>query len=269
VTHFSELSEYKEIKQTTITRNGPNNSQTEVTREVTERRVERTDRTGSGAKALLQTNEQPGHAFIRGVSHINIGVTDLPLAIDYYQRLFNVTPVRIFEQFRNIGFAQAAGFLDQPEQVSVSIAFVEIPGTGLTLELMQYHNPPAQKVVRAYKVNAVGGVRHIALKVVDIDLAFAHVKSLPENQLINASPEYKPFKIDPIQASEFRLYDSDLEADKAEKDQVCRIVGNIRYFYFIDPHGVQWDFEQGHAGIGTDTGPEPEPEPDIDAQNGE
>ena len=79
--------------------------------------------------------------------------------------------------------------------------------------------------------------------------------------------KYKPFKIDPIQVSEFRLYDPDLEADKAEKDQVCRIVGNIRYFYFIDPHGVQWEFEQGHAGIGTDTGPEPEP--DIDAQNGE
>ena len=59
MTHFSELSEYKEIKHTTITRNGPDNSQTEVTREVTERRVERTDRSESGAKALIQTNENP------------------------------------------------------------------------------------------------------------------------------------------------------------------------------------------------------------------
>ena len=256
MTLFSELTEYKETKETTITRGGPGDIQTKVTREVTERRVERTDRqnpaSADSSKVLTETRAQPAHAFIRGVSHINIGVTDLAQAIEYYQRLLGVTPVRVFEKFRNLGFARSAGFLDEPEQVSVSIAFVEIPGADLTLELMQYHNPPAQNVVRAYKVNAVGGVRHIALKVVDIDRAFAHVKSLPENQLINAAPEYQPFTIDPIQANEFRLYDAALEANEQEKAKVCGIVGKIRYFYFIDPNGVQWEFEQGHTDIGTD-----------------
>jgi maltose O-acetyltransferase len=255
VTLFSELTEYKEIKETTITQGGSEDQQTKVTREVTERRVKRIDRQSPANPAkeeLTDTLAPPAHAFIRGVSHINIGVADLPQAIEYYQRLFDVTPVRVFENFRNRGFARSAGFLDEPEQVSVSIAFVEIPGTDLTLELMQYHNPPAQNVVRAYKVNAVGGVRHIALKVDDIDRAFAHVKSLPENQLINASPEYRPFTIDPIQATEFRLYDAALEANEEEKAKVCRIVGNIRYFYFIDPNGVQWEFEQGHTDMGTE-----------------
>jgi maltose O-acetyltransferase len=255
VTLFSELTEYKETKETTITRGGPGAVQTKVTREVTERRVERTDRQGptpaEGSKVLTDARAQPAHAFIRGVSHINIGVTDLTQAIEYYQRLLGVTPVRVFEKFRNRGFARSAGFLDEPERVSVSIAFVEIPGTDLTLELMQYHNPPAQNIVRAYKVNAVGGVRHIALKVDDIDRAFAHVKSLAENQMINADPKYQPFKIDPIQTTEFRFYDAALEANEPEKAKVCRIVGNIRYFYFIDPNGVQWEFEQGHTDIGT------------------
>ena len=27
---------------------------------------------------------------------------------------------------------------------------------------------------------------------------------------------------------------------------MCRIVGSIRFFYFLDPYGVQPEFEQGH-----------------------
>lgn len=41
-----------------------------------------------------------------------------------------------------------------------------------------------------------------------------------------------------------------MENNQAAKQSVCDIVSKIRYFYFIDKYGIQWEFEQGHSDIG-------------------
>ena len=67
-------------------------------------------------------------------AHINIVVDDIDEGIKYYEQLLEAKPIQIFREFSNIGFAKAAGFLEHPELVKLSIAFMEIPGTKLTLE---------------------------------------------------------------------------------------------------------------------------------------
>jgi maltose O-acetyltransferase len=34
------------------------------------------------------------------------------------------------------------------------------------------------------------------------------------------------------------------------KQKAADILGNTKYFYFIDKYGLQWEFEQGHTDIG-------------------
>jgi maltose O-acetyltransferase len=71
-------------------------------------------------------------------------------------------------------------------------------------------------------------------------------------RLINDSDKYKPYKIDKIKPSEFIFFDDKFESDPAQKDKVCEIVGNIRYFYIVDKYGIQWELEAGHTDIGSD-----------------
>ncbi|MEJ2044764.1 MAG: VOC family protein [Reinekea sp.] len=247
---FKEVTEIREVTEVNIIRDSVTDKITENKKETHERRVERHEikQALPGQKWLAEFHAIP-HPFIRGVSHINIGVPDLERAIDFYSQLLAVEPLQAFDHFRNTGFARSAGFLDNPEEVEVSIAFVAVPGTQLTLELMQYHMPVAVDKVRPMAVNDVGGVRHIALKVENIDAAFAHVKSIPGIRLINPARDYQPFRIDPITVEEFRFFDLAQETDRKQKEDVCNIVAAIRYFYFIDPYGVQWEFEQGHSDL--------------------
>ncbi len=69
----------------------------------------------------------------KGLGHINIVVDDMMAAIDFYKNLFGAIPRQFFPHFNNKGFAKSAGFIDNPEQVDVSIAFMEIPGLGFLL----------------------------------------------------------------------------------------------------------------------------------------
>ena len=251
-----EVEERRDVKETVVTRNLSEGTETRTVRETREVKSLRPVAFDNGKSNRAQRsnaleNDARSHRFIRGVSHVNIGVSNLEVAVEFYQRLFDATPLRTFENFRNAGFSKSAGFLDNPDEVEVSIAFLEIPEANLTLELMQYHSPAVRNRIQRYQVNDVGGVRHIALKVDDIELAFEHIKSIQEVELINSSDEYRPFKISNISSDEFRFYDIEFETDRKEKQKVCDIVAGIRYFYFVDPYGVQWEFEQGHTDLGT------------------
>jgi hypothetical protein len=35
------------------------------------------------------------------------------------------------------------------------------------------------------------------------------------------------------------------------KEAICEIVKGIRFFYAVDRYGIEWEFEEGHADIGT------------------
>lgn len=94
-------------------------------------------------------------------AHINIVVDDIDEGIKYYEQLLEAKPIQIFREFSNIGFAKAAGFLEHPELVKLSIAFMEIPGTKLTLELMEYYEPVTTDAKHREDVNKINGVRHV------------------------------------------------------------------------------------------------------------
>lgn len=185
----------------------------------------------------------------KGLGHISLNVNDIDAAAEYYADLFGAKKLQKFPHLRNEGFAKSAGFLDEPDKVDVSIVFLEIPGTPVHLELFCYHNPTGTQNINYYRTNDMGGPRHICLRVTDINAAFDSLKN-KEITLINQSVEYKPFKIDTITPEAFFFYDKTLDADLNEKKKVCNIIGNTRYFYFIDKYGIQWEFEQGHDDIG-------------------
>lgn len=186
-----------------------------------------------------------------GLSHINIVVENISEGIEYYKKIFNAIPLQEFPHFKNIGFAKSAGFLETPENIDVSIVFLQIPNTNITLELMQYHSPKAVNKIEFNKLTyQSGNVGHIALKVNDIDKAFAYLKTCPEVKLISQNKEYKPYKIDQITVDEFKFFDKTLEKSQADKENVCDIVSQIKYFYFIDKYGIQWELEEGHSDIG-------------------
>ena len=171
---------------------------------------------------------------IKGLGHVNIVVDDINEAISFYKNLFDATPIQIFPHFKNIGFAKSAGFMSSPETVDVSIAFVLIEAANLFIELMEYHSPRGAHEIRKYDTNDMGGPRHICLQVENIDDAFSTIKANQDVRLISAHNNYAPYKIDSISSDEFRFFDESQEQDKSAKNNVCEIVGQIRYFYFID-----------------------------------
>ncbi|PIQ43834.1 MAG: bleomycin resistance protein [Gammaproteobacteria bacterium CG11_big_fil_rev_8_21_14_0_20_46_22] len=186
---------------------------------------------------------------IHGLGHINIVVDNIEKAMTYYENLLGATPQQLFPHFRNVGFSKSAGFMDKPEAVEVSIGFLHVRGANFFIELMEYHYPKGDQTIHYRKTNDVGGPRHVCLQVTDIDDAFNFIKT-QEVKLISDHPDYKPYKISAITPDEFKFYDEQKENSVREKQAVCDIIGGIRYFYFIDQYGIQWECEEGHSDIG-------------------
>lgn len=127
---------------------------------------------------------------------------------------------------------------------------MSLPGTSFTIEIMEYHNPLGRCEPIVFHANDVSGARHVALKVTNIEEAFLHIKSQPDAMLINTSPEYRVFQIGETKPEDFYYFDKQKEADNAAKKAAADILGTVKYFYFIDKYGLQWEFEQGHTDIG-------------------
>ncbi len=204
------------------------------------------------------------------LGHVNIVVDDLEEATAFYRQAFGAVPRQTFPHFRNVGFAKAAGVLEQPDELDVSIRFLELPTReGLMLELMQYHSPGQAGATFSTRPQEAGGLGHIALRVNNIDEAFEALKGLKGVRMVHSSPEYRPFRIDPIGPSEFRFHDDALEADPQAKQSVCAMVASIKYFYFVDPYGIRWELEQGHSDTGSKVVAPPAAGPAPDSPTGE
>ncbi len=183
---------------------------------------------------------------LKSFGHISIVVDDVDRATQFYRESLGAVPVHEAAHFKNIGFAKGAGFLNNPGEVDVSIRFLTLPlAAPVFLELMQYHAPVGNGHVRDAKTNDVGGPRHICLRVENADEAFEHLKGCPGVRMINGSPDYKPYKLDTVSAHQVRLFDPQLEANPQAKEQMCELVGKLKFFYFVDPYGVQWEIEEG------------------------
>lgn len=185
-----------------------------------------------------------------GLSHVCIFVDDVEEAFRYYERILGAVPVQYIPHWKNKGFFQAGGFIEEAEEGDVSIGFMDVPGTKLTIELMCYHNPKGRQEPVFFKANDISGARHVALKIVDIEEAFEHIKSQPDATLINTSDDYRVYQISETYPDDFRYLDPEKEADAEAKEKAAQILGNTKYFYFLDKYGTQWEFEQGHSDIG-------------------
>jgi methylmalonyl-CoA/ethylmalonyl-CoA epimerase len=182
---------------------------------------------------------------LKSFGHINIVVDDVEGATQFYRDSLSAVPVHEAAHFKNIGFAKGAGFLRDPGEVDVSIRFLALPSpTPIFLELMQYHAPAGNCSVRRAKTNDLGGPRHICLQVENADDAFEHLRGCPGVRMINESPDYKPHKLDRVSPQQVRLFDPALEANPQSKEQMCEVVGRLKFFYFVDPYGVQWEIEE-------------------------
>lgn len=193
---------------------------------------------------------QPELPNIVGLSHICIFVDDMEQAVDYYRALLGVQLDHCLSHWRNKGFFQAGGFVDEAADGDVSIAFVNVPGTKLTLELMQYHYPKGRTEPVIFAANDVSGARHVALKVTNIEAAFAHIQSMPDTRLINETEAYRVYQISKTRPEEVRFFDQAPGETDERNAETANILGQVRYFYFIDRYGLQWEFEQGHTDIG-------------------
>ncbi|MBU3819933.1 MAG: VOC family protein [Candidatus Faecalibacterium intestinavium] len=187
---------------------------------------------------------------IIGLSHICIFVDDMEKAVEYYRALLGVQPDHCLSHWKNKGFFQAGGFVEQADEGDVSIAFVNVPGTKLTLELMQYHSPKGRTEPVIFAANDVSGARHVALKVTNIEEAFAHIQAMPDTRLINETEAYRVYQISETRPSEVRFFDQAPGQTDERNDETARILSKVRYFYFIDRYGLQWEFEEGHTDIG-------------------
>ena len=161
--------------------------------------------------------------YIVGISHLNIIVSDIDYATEFYGRTLgfvqahNVRGPMDYKGYTGASFARDAGFLDG--NVKVDIRFLKHPTIGMHIELMKYHQPIGSQEVIYRNTNDLGGIRHVALEVSDAEKAFDYLKEQLDVRMINESSDYGP-----------------PEALGS---------GRIKFFYWLDPWGVQWEMEEG------------------------
>ena len=108
---------------------------------------------------------------IRGIDHINIVVADLARSVKFYTEV--------------LGFTRTNDVMMEGEWIETIIglrgvkglvAFVELPGGGPRLELLQYVAPPGAVLAENSRVNT-HGLRHIALRVDDMTAMAARLRA--------------------------------------------------------------------------------------------
>ncbi len=168
---------------------------------------------------------------VLGISHINVVVDDIEKATEFYARTLGFEPAfnddgeMYYCDVNMPSFANNAGFVGQ--EVIVDVRFLHHKDSGLYLELMHYQSPQGNQEIEVKATNDLGGPRHIALEVANIDEAYRFLKAQADVSLINSSKDYGP----PEELTPFP----------------------IKFFYWIDPWGVQWEMEQGRP-MGTAVG---------------
>jgi catechol 2,3-dioxygenase-like lactoylglutathione lyase family enzyme len=165
---------------------------------------------------------------VQALSHLNVVVDDIEVATEFYRTVLG------FEQASNdvgpmdyprvdlASFARDAGFDDG--RVDLDIRFLKHPEVGLYLELFTYHHPKGDQNVQRKRTNDMGGLRHVALEVPDAVAAHAFIRA---QQQAYAS--------------------RGLRIEILGQDHVPEELTPFPYkfFYWIDPWGVQWEMEEG------------------------
>ena len=61
-----------------------------------------------------------------GLSHVCIFVDDVMEAFQYYERILGAVPNQHIPHWKNKGFFQAGGFIEEAEEGEVSIGFMDV-----------------------------------------------------------------------------------------------------------------------------------------------
>jgi catechol 2,3-dioxygenase-like lactoylglutathione lyase family enzyme len=165
---------------------------------------------------------------VHGISHLNVVVDDIEVATEFYRAVLG------FEQAVNddgpmdypgvdlASFARDAGFEDG--RVDLDIRFLKHPEVGVYLELFTYRHPKGEQTIQRRRTNDLGGIRHVALEVPDAVAAHAFIRA------------------------QQRAYTRrGLRIEILSQDHVPEELTSFPYkfFYWIDPWGVQWEMEEG------------------------
>lgn len=165
---------------------------------------------------------------VKAISHFNVVVDDIEIATEFYHTVLGFEPAVNDDGPMNYpgvdlaSFARDAGFEDG--KVNLDIRLLRHPQMGIYLELMTYHYPKGDQTIHRRGTNDLGGIRHVAIEVPDAVAAHEFVQSQQQAY--------------------------------AKRGLIIDILGNdhvpeelapfpIKFFYWIDPWGVQWEVEQG------------------------
>ncbi|GAK82603.1 ThiJ/PfpI family protein [Vibrio ponticus] len=184
------------------------------------------------SKQLLTNIATPNDPskYITSVSHLNIIVDDVEKATAFYKRTLGFE--NAFDAQGNpmdyphltlASFAKDAGFEDG--KVDVDIRFLHHPTAGLYLELMCYHTPKGEQTITIKNTNDMGGIRHAALEVSDIMVAFNYLKDQPGVEIVR--------------------YPDGRNNDEGLSPPMVLSPFPMSFFYWRDQYGVQWEMECG------------------------
>jgi catechol 2,3-dioxygenase-like lactoylglutathione lyase family enzyme len=158
---------------------------------------------------------------VGAISHINVVVNDtVDIGLEYYKSVLGFEPasnadgLMDYRAIANIGFCVDAGFEDG--DCVVDIIFLKHPIINLYLELFYYYKPVGDLNITLKSANDAGGVRHVALEVLDAVETYNTLQGMDHKGIFITKET--PIPLDPFPYT---------------------------FFYWIDKYGVQWEFEQG------------------------
>jgi catechol 2,3-dioxygenase-like lactoylglutathione lyase family enzyme len=165
---------------------------------------------------------------IQAISHLNVVVDDIEVATEFYvtvlgfERAANADGPMDYPGLDLASFARDAGFADG--RVSVDVRFLKHAEIGVYLELFTYHHPRGDQSIHRRNTNDLGGIRHVAVEVTDAVAAHEFIRSQQQAyakrglQIKILGEDHIPEELTPYP---------------------------YKFFYWIDPWGVQWEMEDG------------------------
>lgn len=154
---------------------------------------------------------------IAALSHINVVVNDsVEIATEYYKRTLGFDETA--QDFSDVQIATFCIDAGLPTNCSLDIRFLQQPITRVVMELMYYHYPKGDQTIPIHNTTDVGGIRHTAWVVRNASAAYEELQHMDHQGIFLV-------KQDPVY----------LTPDYS----------TIKFFYWIDKYGVQWEFEEG------------------------
>ncbi|MBV9197378.1 MAG: VOC family protein [Solirubrobacterales bacterium] len=165
---------------------------------------------------------------VQAISHVNVVVDDMDVATEFYCTVLgfvqavNADGLMDYPGVDLVSFARNAGFDDG--QVSLDVRFLKHPTIGVYLELFTYHHPTGDQTIHRRMTNDLGGIRHVAVEVPDAVAAYEFIRAQQ-------------------QAYGKRGLRIELLGEDHAPEEIVPFP--YKFFYWIDPWGVQWEMEQG------------------------